>query len=65
MSKAATLWQVTEPVPLLSAEPALAEVLLEDATGLQELVKSADMAVNALLNGQQVCGVRRGMRMSM
>jgi len=49
-----SLWQITEAVPLLSAEPSLAEALLDEGQGLVELVASADIAVNALLNGQQV-----------
>lgn len=35
MATSAHLWQVTEPVPALSAEPALAEALLEETAGLQ------------------------------
>jgi hypothetical protein len=54
VSSGCSLWQVTEPLPLLSAEPALAEGLLEDGQALIELVNSVDIAINALLNGQQV-----------
>ena len=54
LAKDARLWQITEPLPLLSAEPALAAAVLEDGQGMQELVQSADMAVNALLSDQQV-----------
>jgi hypothetical protein len=54
VAQGGSLWQVTEPLPLLSAEPALAEALLEEAQGLGGLAGSADTAVNALLNDQQV-----------
>ena len=54
MSASSRLWQVTEPLPLLSAEPGLAEVILGDGQALIELVASADIAINALLNDQQV-----------
>eukprot|EP00879_Flechtneria_rotunda_P019297 GHRR01020266.1.p1 GENE.GHRR01020266.1~~GHRR01020266.1.p1 ORF type:complete len:603 (+),score=293.43 GHRR01020266.1:126-1934(+) len=53
IAKSAALWQVTNSVPALSAEPALAEALIDEEKDLQELVKSADMAVNALLTKQQ------------
>lgn len=54
MAAGSSLWQITEAVPVLSAEPSLAEALLDEGQGLVELVASADIAVNALLNGQQV-----------
>jgi hypothetical protein len=53
IAHAAHLWQVNEPVPALSAEPALAAALLEESEGLKGMVDSADLAVNALLTGQQ------------
>ncbi len=53
LAKASCLWQVNEPLPALSAEPALAEALLEEASGLQALLRSADLAVQELLAGQQ------------
>jgi hypothetical protein len=51
-----SLWQITEPLPMLSSEPGLAEALLADGQSLIELVNSVDTAINALLNGQQVRG---------
>lgn len=54
VSSGCSLWQITEPLPLLSAEPALAEGILEDGQSFIELVNSVDTAINALLNGQQV-----------
>ncbi|WIA42711.1 hypothetical protein OEZ86_008660 [Tetradesmus obliquus] len=53
IAHAAHLWQVNEPVPALSAEPALAAALLDESEGLKGMVDSADLAVNALLTGQQ------------
>lgn len=54
VASSSSVWQVTEPLPQLSSEPALAERLLEDGQGLIEMVASCDIAINALLHEQQV-----------